>query len=107
MTRHPFIKAPATAAMIGCLSLAACSAPRSIDVVKTVTVSVPTPVSCVPKSYAAPAAPTVTREGLRAQPDAAARYQALQAYWTMTAPLLVEQGGIIAACQAAAGVPAK
>lgn len=94
-------------AILGALLLASCASQAAQPVIKTITVSVPTPVSCVPKSYVAPPAPTVTKDSLRAEADAAARYQTLQAYWTLMDPLLTEQTGIIAACQAAAGGPAK
>lgn len=70
-----------------------------IGPIKTVTVDVPTPVSCVPGDYSPPPASGVTKEALLAAPDAAARYQLLAEFWTAEAPVLQAQAGVIAACQ--------
>lgn len=55
MIRQPFTSRLAIALAVGCVSLAACATPAREPVVKTVTVLVPTPVTCVPS-------------GLRAEP---------------------------------------
>ncbi len=83
-------------------SLAGCAGVPSNPPVKTVTVYVPTSVSCVPKDYAAPPVSPVTAEALRTAADAAARHQLLAEFWTAQTPVLALQAGVIAKCQAAA-----
>jgi hypothetical protein len=74
-------------------------ATTSQPAIRTVTVDRPVPVSCAPTDYVSPAASPVTRETLRAAPDAAARYQLLAEFWTTETPVLALQADVIAACR--------
>lgn len=87
------------------LVLAAC-ATSGPQPVQTVTVKVPTPVSCVPADFpAAPAKPVPTREQLLAAGDAAARYQLLGQFWNDWTPRITLDEATIGACQRAAPAP--
>lgn len=72
-------------------------------VIRTVTVDVPTPVSCISHDYQEPPASPVTRQALIAAADAAARYQLLAEFWAAETPVLALQRGVISACRDAAG----
>lgn len=94
------------ARIIPFLCVAGCAGRTPEPVVQTVQVSVPTPVSCVPKDMpSAPAKPPTAAMLKRAQ-DAAERYQMLAESWTLNAPRLALDEAVIASCQSA-GAPPK
>jgi hypothetical protein len=75
--------------------------------VQTVTVKVPTPVSCVPANT--PHRPTnpATREALKAAPDAGARYALLAQFWATMSAWADAADPVIESCRAAGPAPPR
>jgi hypothetical protein len=93
-------------AAIAGLVLAGCDTTGEA-VVKTVSVDMPTPVSCVPADTPNGPAPSLTAAELLAARDAAARYQLLAEFWTSASPDLAMLAGVVEACRTAAPPPVQ
>jgi hypothetical protein len=87
------------------LSLCACGTPRGPDRVVVQTVDRPVPMACVDPGFPAAPGPVPSAAQLRALPDGAARYQALQAFWLAAAPWIALAETTIADCRSAAPAP--
>jgi hypothetical protein len=88
-------------AAIAGLMLAGCGTTGE-PVIKTVSVEMPTPVSCVPAEMPSGPAPSLSAAQLLAAPDAAARYQLLAEFWTSASPDLAMLAGVVEACRTVA-----
>jgi hypothetical protein len=93
--------------LVAALALAACGTTNTEPTVKTVEFDKPVPVVCVPADVPASMVPSLTPAQLLSLNDAAARYQALAAYYLVAAPRLALLEGLISACRSAGTFPPK
>ena len=100
MTRCVILAAIAGLVLVGCDT-------TGEAVVKTVSVDMPTPVSCVPADTPSGPAPSLAAAQLLAARDAAARYQLLAEFWTSASPDLAMLAGVVEACRTAAPPPVQ
>lgn len=99
MNRQPFISRLAIALTVGCVSLAACATPAREPVVKTVTVLVPTPVTCVPSSLRPEPAYPDTAAAIKASPGPGDLLQLLMAGRILREQWLSEIRPVLIACR--------